>query len=91
MSARRLDAQLQEAALARHGASRQALEAQIQRTLQADRSVAEKTFHAVMKELDAILPLAAKPILEAAAVRKPCTPVQMQHTAKSGKAARPIK
>ena len=90
MSARRLDAQLQEAALARHGASRQALEAQIQRTLQADRSVAEKTFHAVMKELDAILPLAAKPILEAAAVRKQCTPKQIQEMAKKVAAAPPI-
>ena len=90
MSARRLDAQLQEAALARHGASRQALEAQIQRTLQADRSVAEKTFHAVMKELDAILPLAAKPILEAAAVRKQCTPKQIQEMAKKVTAAPPI-
>ena len=90
MSARRLDAQLQEAALARHGASRQALEAQIQRTLQADRSVAEKTFHAVMKELDAILPLAPKPILEAAAVRKQCTPKQIQEMAKKVAAAPPI-
>ena len=90
MSARRLDAQLQEAALARYGASRQALEAQIQRTLQSDRSVAEKTFHAVMKELDAILPLAAKPILEAAAVRKQCTPKQIQEMAKKVTAAPPI-
>ena len=90
MSARRLDAQLQEAALARHGAARQALEAQIQRTLQSDRSVAEKTFHAVMKELDAILPLAAKPILEAAAVRKQCTPKQIQEMAKKVTAAPPI-
>ena len=49
MSARRLDAQLQEAALARHGAARQTLEAQIQRTLQADRSVDKRKGRAVLR------------------------------------------
>ena len=43
-----------------------------------------------MKELDAILPLAAKPILEAAAVRKQCTPKQIQEMAKKVTAAPPI-